>query len=95
MSKYLSRSTLDKLFKLHVRPPLDYGDVIYHIPQNDNACLGNYLMEKLESVQYSAALAVQEHGEELLRKDSMKNSVGNRLVLEDGIGVLFFSTNLL
>ena len=25
----------------------------------------------------------------------MKNSVGNRLVLEVGIGVLFFSTNLL
>ena len=58
MSKYLSRSTLDKLFKLHVRPHLDYDDVIYHIPQNDDACPGNYLMEKLESVQYSAALAV-------------------------------------
>ena len=32
MSKYLSRSTLNKLFKLHVGPYLDYGDVIYHIP---------------------------------------------------------------
>ena len=27
MSKYLSSSPLDKLFKLHVRPHLDYGDV--------------------------------------------------------------------
>ena len=58
MSKYLSRSTLDNLFKLYVRPHLDYGDVIYHIPQSDDACLGNYQMVKLESVQYSAALAV-------------------------------------
>ena len=56
-SKYLSRSTLNRLFHLYVRPHLDYGDVIYHIPQRD-ACFGNYLMEKLESVQYSAALSV-------------------------------------
>ena len=41
-----------------MRPHLDYGDVIYHVPQNDDALLGTYLMEKLESVQYSAALAV-------------------------------------
>ena len=41
-----------------MRPHLGFGDVIYHIPQNDDACLGNYLMEKLESVQYSAALGV-------------------------------------
>ena len=41
-----------------MRPHLDYGDVIYHIPQSDDACLGNYQMVKLESVQYLAALAV-------------------------------------
>ena len=58
MSKHLSRSTLDKLLKLYVRPHLDFGDVIQHILQNDDACLGNYPMEKLESVQHSAALAV-------------------------------------
>ena len=58
MSKYLSRSTLDNVFKLYVRPHLDYGDVIYHIPQSDDTCLGNYQMVKLKSVQYSAALAV-------------------------------------
>ena len=57
MSKYLSRNTLSELYKLYVRPHLDYGDVIYHMPQGDD-CSGNYLMEKLESVQYSAALAV-------------------------------------
>ena len=56
LSKYLP------IFKLYVRPHLDYGDVIYHIPAkvcefSGNTILPN-LMEKLESVQYSAALAV-------------------------------------
>ena len=60
--KYLPRHTLSKLYKLYVRPHLDYGDVIYHIPAkvcefSQNIILSN-LMEKLESVQYSAALAV-------------------------------------
>ena len=31
-SKYLPRSTLNELCKLDVRPHLDYGDIIYHIP---------------------------------------------------------------
>ena len=59
-SKYLSRNTLNELYKLYVRPHLDYGDVIYHIPQKEDniSSLGNQLMEKLESVQYAAALAV-------------------------------------
>ena len=62
LSKYLPRHTLSELYKLYLRPHLDYGDVIYHIP--DKVCefsqtisLSN-LMEKLESVQYSAARAV-------------------------------------
>ena len=62
LSKYLPRHTLNELYKLYVRPHLDYGDVIYHIPAkvcefSQNIILPN-LMEKLESVQYSAALAV-------------------------------------
>ena len=62
LSKYLPRHTLNEVYKLYVRPHLDYGDVIYHIPAkvyelNQNIILPN-LMEKLESVQYSAALAV-------------------------------------
>ena len=45
-----------------MRSHLDYGDVIYHIPPkvcefSQNIALSN-LMEKVESVQYSAALAV-------------------------------------
>ena len=62
LSKYLPRHTLNELYKLYVRPHLDYGDVIYHIPEkvcefSQYIILPN-LMEKLESVQYSAALAV-------------------------------------
>ena len=34
LSKYLPRHTLNEMYKLYVRPHLDYGDVIYHIPQN-------------------------------------------------------------
>ena len=62
LSKYLPRHTLNELYKLYVRPHLDYGDVIYHIPPkvcefSQNIALSN-LMDKVESVQYSAALAV-------------------------------------
>ena len=57
MSKYLPRNTLNELYKLYVRPHLGYGDVIYHIQQGTDGS-ENYMMEKLESVQYSAALAV-------------------------------------
>ena len=61
-SKYLPRHTLNEMFKLYVRPHLDYGDVVYHIPHNicefSNSVILTNQMEKLESVQYSAALAV-------------------------------------
>ena len=32
LSRYLPCNTLAELYKLYVRPHLDYGDVIYHIP---------------------------------------------------------------
>ena len=62
LSKYLPRHTLNEMYKLYVRPHLDYGDVIYHIPHkmcefSHSIKLTNQ-MEKLEAVQYSAALAV-------------------------------------
>ena len=51
LSKYVHRDVLDQMYKLYVRPHLDYGDVVYH---NQNSSL----MSKLESTQYAAALAV-------------------------------------
>ena len=61
-SKYLPCHTLCEMYKLYIRPHLDYGDVIYHIPHKslehgDIVVLTNQ-MEKLETVQYSTALAV-------------------------------------
>ena len=30
MAKYVTRDVIDQMYKLYVRPHLDYGDVIYH-----------------------------------------------------------------
>ena len=79
LSKYLPRHTLNEIYKLYVRPHMDYGDVIYHIPGKVCDFSGNFvlpnLMEKLESVQYSAALA--EHGGEHLERSCTQTLVGS------------------
>ena len=50
------------MYKTLVHPHLDYCDIIYHIPPKNNQppqfSTFNSLMEKLERVQYQAALAV-------------------------------------
>ena len=51
LSKYVHRDVLDQMYKLYVRPRLDYGDVVYHNQSSS-------LMSKLESTQYAAAVAV-------------------------------------
>ena len=62
LSRYLPRRTLNELYKLYVRPHLDYGDFIYHLPAKVCEFSGSVtlpgLMDKLESVQYSAARAI-------------------------------------
>ena len=62
LSKYLPRHALHELYKLYVRPHLDYGDIIYHIPTKicefSQTTFLLDLLEKIESVQYSAALAI-------------------------------------
>ena len=55
LSKYVSRDVLDQMYKLYVRPHLDYGDNIYH---KHNPDLKLDYAKKLESTQYSAAFAV-------------------------------------
>ena len=53
LSKYLPRHTLNELYNLYVRPHLDYGDVIYHIPAKVCKFSGSVVlpspMEKLDS----------------------------------------------
>lgn len=51
LSKYVSRFVMDRMYKMYVRPHLDYGDCIFHGQSND-------AMKSLESVQYQAALIV-------------------------------------
>ena len=62
LSNFLPLQTLDQMYKTLVRSHLDYCDVIYHIPPiMHQAPLGmilNSLMEKVEKIQYQAALAI-------------------------------------
>ena len=62
LSKFLPVKTLDQMYKALVRSHLDYCDIIYHIPSHQSqAPLGitlHSLMEKVERIQYQAALAV-------------------------------------
>ena len=80
----------------YVRPHLDYGDVIYHIPQKEAnfSSLGNHFMEKLESVQYAAALAVTGTWRDTSR-ERLYNELGwEPLCLRRWSRGLFFSINL-
>ena len=55
LSKYVSRDVLHQIYKLYVRLHLDYGDIIYH--RHDPEFKLEFT-KRLESTQYSAALAV-------------------------------------
>ena len=61
-SNFLPLKSLDQMYKAIVRSHLDYCDVIYHLsPLLHQAPLGvslNSLMEKVERLQYQAALAI-------------------------------------
>ena len=48
----LPRKSLLTIYKASLLPLVDYGDIIYDQPQNESFC------EKIESVQYRAALAI-------------------------------------
>ena len=56
LSKYVSRDVLDQMYKLYVKPHLDYGDTTYHKHDPD---LKLDFTKKLGSTQYLAALAVR------------------------------------
>ena len=60
--KHLSKFLLDQMYKALVRSHLDYCNIIYHISSHHNqAPLGITLhsrMEKVERIQYQAALAI-------------------------------------
>ena len=51
----MARDVLDQIYKLYVRPHLDYGDIIYHKYDPEMRLT---FTQRLEQTQYSAALAV-------------------------------------
>ena len=52
LRRYLPRNSLLTIYKAFIRPHLDYGDVVYDYPGNAS------FVQKLESVQYNASLAI-------------------------------------
>ena len=52
LRRYLPRNSLLTIYKALIRPHLDYGDVVYDYPGNAS------FMQKLESAQYNASLAI-------------------------------------
>ena len=62
LSRFLSVKTVDLIFKLYIRPHLDFCDVISNIPSIINpfdiSINLNYLMNTLERIRYHADLAI-------------------------------------
>ena len=55
LSKYVSRYVPDQIYKLYIRPHLDYGNIIYHRYDPE---MQSTFTQRLEKIQYSATLAV-------------------------------------
>ena len=51
LTRFLTREKLSLIYKMHVRPHLDCGDVIYHNQSQES-------MDLLESIQYQAGLII-------------------------------------
>ena len=62
LASYVPLKSRDQIYKMYVRPHLDYCDIIFHIPviqsDFDSSLTLNYQMNALERTQYQAALAV-------------------------------------
>ena len=76
ISPWVHRRTLELIYKPH----LDYGDIIYDVPDKDNNTLfsktsNSLAMRKVESVQYEAAIVVSgaRHG---TSRDKLNSDLG-------------------
>ena len=74
---------LDQMYKLYVRPHLDYRDVIYH---RDDPEMNSGLTKRIESVQNSAALAVAGAWKGTSYDKLLDNLDGNTCITDDGSG---------
>ena len=57
LQNIIPRNSLLTICKSFIRPHIDYGDIIYHQPNNVSLC------QKIESIQYQAALAMNRVNE--------------------------------
>ena len=57
LQNIIPRNSLLTICKSFIRPHTDYGDIIYHQPNNVSIC------QKIESIQYQAALAMNRVNE--------------------------------
>jgi len=62
LNRYLSVKILDQIYKMYIRPHLDFCDIIYHEPSIvnpfDSSINLRYLMNTVERIQYHAALSI-------------------------------------
>ena len=76
LSINLPRNALLTIYKSFIRPHLDYGDILYDNPINEN------FQSKLEKVQYRACLAIngaiKETAEERLYNELASHSLSTR-----------------
>ena len=60
---FLTRQSLVTVFKAFIRPHLEYGDIIYN----------KSFYQKMESIQYNAALATTDAIRDTLEKNFIKS----------------------
>ena len=89
LSRYFPRSSLCEVYILHIRPHLDYGDVLYHIPtkvcefRSSNTLPS--IMEKLNRSNVQLLSQLRVHGRGHRGRDYTMSSVGNHSILENGL----------
>ena len=77
----MSPDVIENIYKLYIRPNLDYADVIYHKAEDINTTFyienNNQLMKKIEKIQYHAARIITGAWKALAGKNYTKTWVGS------------------
>jgi hypothetical protein len=90
LKKWVSYYVLEVVYKLYVRPHLEYGDVVFHTGNPNKAGVmelfsANDDLKKVESIQYNAARVVTGAWKGSSRKDLYENlgweSLNNRRIM--------------
>ena len=84
LKKWVTLPVLETIYKLYVRPHLDYCDVVYHTASPATAATPIFRiatsrkpLDKVEAIQYKAARIYQEHGMGQTEKSYTKTWDGN------------------